>query len=128
MFARKNKYRAKPTNGFPSKLESAVYDYLKRRELLNEIMDIKRQQQVVLQDGARDVRITWRLDFSFVDCKTSEVIYAEAKGIETNDYKLKLKIWRKLRPATLEIYKGTYARIVLAERIEKNEDDKKEVS
>lgn len=112
---RKNKYRAKATNGFPSKLESAVYDYLKRRESFGEISDIKRQQQVVLQDGPREMRITWRVDFSYV--KDGETIFVEAKGIETSDYKLKLKMWRKLRPATLEIYKGDYRNIVLAEKV-----------
>lgn len=113
-----NKYKAKPTNGFPSKLEAAVHDVLLLREKCGEISDIKRQQQVVLQEGARDVRISWRLDFSFVEKATGQIAYAEAKGIENADYKLKLKLWRANPPARLYIYKGDYKRPKLVEVIE----------
>lgn len=93
-----------------------MYGILQLRERAGEISDIKRQQTVVLQDGPREVRITWKVDFSFIE--KGELVYAEAKGVETADYKLKLKLWRKLKPAPLEIYKGHYRRPVLVERIE----------
>ncbi len=111
------KYRSVRTNGFSSKLENAVHDILKLRERAGEISEIKCQQQVVLQDGSKDVRITWRVDFSYVDNKTRQTVFVEAKGIETNDYKLKLKMWKFNPPAPLEIYKGTHARPILVERI-----------
>lgn len=114
----KNKYGAKPTNGFPSKLESMVHDFLLLKQKQGEIKDIKRQQTVVLQDGPQDMRITWRVDFSFVDKNTDQTIFVEAKGIETSDYKLKLKMWRKLKPYVLEIYKASGKGIYLAERID----------
>lgn len=119
---RANKYNAKPCRGFPSKLEAAVYDILILREKSGEISDIKRQQTVVLQEGSRDVRIAWKVDFSFV--KKTELVYAEAKGIETMDYRLKLKLWRKNPPATLEIYKGDYRRVKLIETILKLGEEK----
>lgn len=122
MIFSRNKYKAKPTNGFPSKLESAVHDILLIRQKLGEIKDIKRQQSVVLQDGPKEVRINWKVDFSFEErignTTSFKLVYAEAKGIETMDFKIKLKLWRKKIPAPLEIYKGDYRRPKMVERIE----------
>lgn len=116
---RKNKYRAKRTaDGFPSKLEAAVWALLLAREKAGEIKNIQRQATVVLQDGPREVKITWRLDFSFERKSTGATEYVEAKGMETETYRLKLKLWRKNPPAALEIWKGDYRRPALAERIE----------
>lgn len=110
-----NKFRAQRTNGFSSKLESAVYDILLAKQNIGLIGDLKCQQTVVLQDGPREVRITWRLDFSFIDFEIRELAYAESKGIETCEYKLKLKLWRKNPPARLYIYKGSYQNPKLVE-------------
>jgi hypothetical protein len=112
---RTNKYKAKRTDGFPSKFEAAVYYLLVLREKTGEIKNIKRQQTVVLQDGPREVRITWKVDFSFEICATGKTGYAEAKGFETADYKLKLKLWRANPPARLEVYKGNYKKPKLDE-------------
>jgi len=118
-FGRKNKYRATRTDdGFSSKLEKAVFIKLKDREVLGLIKDIKRQQTVELQGGGRDTRITWRVDFSFVNVANGALEYAEAKGVETNDYLIKLKLWRGNPKHALEIWKGHYTRPVLALRIE----------
>lgn len=118
-YGNRNKYGAKRADGFPSKLEAAVYGILLTRERLGEIKSIKRQQTVVLQDGGRETKITWRVDFSFSDCATDACCYAEAKGFETADYKIKLKLWRANPPARLEIYKGDYRRPKLVEVIER---------
>jgi hypothetical protein len=114
---KKNKMRNIPTGGFPSKLESAVHDFLKKREYLGEITDIKLQQTVVLQDGGRDQRITWRVDFSFIRKIDGELVYAEAKGFQTDVYRLKLKLFKANPPADLEIYGGSYQRLKLLEKI-----------
>jgi hypothetical protein len=115
------KYNASQQIGFGSKLERAVYLELLNRQSEGEIKDIKRQQTVVLQEGSREVRITWKLDFSFFSMKFNKTIYCEAKGFETNDYKLKLKIWRHNLPAPLEIWRGNYREGIiepfLAERV-----------
>lgn len=108
------KYRSVRTNGFPSKLESALYDFLLLKEKAGEIKNIKLQQAVILQEGPPKVRISWKVDFSSERADTGETVYHEAKGIETSDYKLKLKLWRKNPPARLEVYKGTYKRLFLA--------------
>lgn len=114
---KRNKYKAARTNGLSSKLESAVYDLLKLREKAGEIKDIKLQQTVVLQEGGKDVRIAWKVDFSFINKATEGLEYAEAKGIETGDYRIKLKLWKKNPPAPLEIWKGDYRRPKLVEKI-----------
>lgn len=119
MWRGKSKYKAKRTaDGFPSKLERAVFFKLKDREVLGEITDISRQSVVVLQEGDKDTRINWKVDFSFIEKATGRKCYAEAKGIETADYKLKLRLWRKLKPAPLEIWKGSWQRPFMKERIE----------
>lgn len=114
----KKKYGGVKTNGRASKLENAVFEILKKREASGEISDIKEQQPVVLQGGKRITRITWKIDFSFIETKTNSLAYAEAKGFATDVYKLKLKMFRANPPAPLEIWKGSYSRPVLAERIE----------
>lgn len=122
MFKRE-KYGNKKTNGRASRLENAVFEYLKRRETLGEISDIKEQQSIVLQGGKRVTRITWRVDFSYTVNATKALEYCEAKGLETDVYKLKLKMFRANPPASLEIFKGRYRNrnleIYLHERINK---------
>ncbi len=114
---------AQPTevNGhaFPSKLEAAVYHYLLKREQLGEIREILMQQTVVLQGGPRETRITWRVDFSFIRRIDAALVYVEAKGFATDVYKLKLKLYRFNPPADLEIYGGSYTRLVMLEKISK---------
>lgn len=118
VYPKKNKYHATRTaDGFPSKLESSVYGILQLREKAGEISDIKRQVPVILQDGPPDVKIAWRLDFSFIENSTKQIVYVEAKGIPTGEYKLKLKLWRKNPPGPLEIYMGHYSKPSLVERI-----------
>lgn len=112
-----NKYGAKPTRGFASKLEAAVYDILIERQSRGELSDIKRQQTVVLQDGPAGVRIAWKVDFSYMSAEDGRTVYVEAKGLETNDYVLKVKLWRNDPPYELEIYRGNWDRPRLVERI-----------
>lgn len=102
-FGRNNKYQAKRTDGFPSRLEASLYYYLCELEKEGKIKSIKRQQGVNLIGGIR-----WKVDFSYELVTSGELIYAEAKGIETADYKIKLKLWKNCPPAVLEIYKGRY--------------------
>jgi len=116
----KNKYKAVKTNGFPSKLEAKIYEMLLYRQEAQEIKDLKCQQVVVLQGGPPSLRINWKIDFSFVDCKTEQLTYVEAKGFPTDTYKLKLKLYRANPPAPLEIWSGSYKYPRLVERIEKD--------
>ncbi len=115
---RRNKFKAIRTRGFGSKLEAAGYDMLKLRELSGEIKDIKCQQAVTLAEG-NGHRVRWKLDFSFRIVATDQLEYVEIKGIETADYKIKLKLYKMNPPAPLTVVKGTYRKLFIAERVEK---------
>lgn len=115
----KSKYGAKPADGFGSKLERAVHDsVLLPRQLAGEIGPIRRQHSVVLQEGDKSVRICWKIDFSYPVIATGEIEFAEAKGFETADFKLKLKMFKKHPHGRLKIYKGSYKKPFLAEVVE----------
>jgi hypothetical protein len=117
-FRGRNKYGARRADGFGSKLERAVYEILLLREKAGEIKSIRRQHAVVLQEGKREVRISWKIDFSFIDCSSGKLCFCEAKGFPTNEYLLKLKMFRKSPQGRLEIWKGSYKKPFLAEVIE----------
>jgi hypothetical protein len=113
-----SKYGNKQSGDFPSKLEKAVYELLVLREKAGEISDIRRQVSLVLQDGPQNVKITWRIDFAYTDKKNQTTTYCEAKGVETETYRLKLKLFRKNPLGRLEIWKGSYKKLYLDEVIE----------
>lgn len=108
-----NKYKAKSADGFPSQLEKSVYELLLLREKAKEIRDIKRQVRVELTRAAIAVKI----DFSFTEVATGRTIYCEAKGVETERWRIIKKIWAFYGPAPLEVFKGTHGRPQLIETV-----------
>lgn len=109
-----NKYGAVRTaNGFPSKLEEAVWNVLLLREKAGEISNIQRQAKVLLTAA----EIPWKVDFSFFDERIEATCYAEAKGIEDDRFKLFKKLWPHYGPGILEVWKGDYRRPKLVETI-----------
>lgn len=111
------KYRSKRVAydgyNFASQLEAAVYEILKLREKCGEIKDIQHQDHIYLTEA----RICYIPDFKFFDCKYDEYAWAEAKGFETTDWKIKLKLWRYYGPGRLYIYKGSAKRPMLSDEI-----------
>lgn len=111
----RGKYGAKKVDldgrRFDSKLEASVYQLLKLRERAGEITDLRCQVQVLLTKAS----IILKPDFAFTDVKTGAPMYAEAKGFETAEWRLKLRLWRHYGPAPLEVWKGNAARPVLDE-------------
>lgn len=101
-----------------SKLEARVHEILRVREANGEIEDIKKQFPIILQDGKRDTKITWVVDFAYTVVATGLTEIVEAKGFETDVFRLKLKLYRARRPYALEIWKGSYRSPRLVERIE----------
>jgi len=101
----KGKYGAKRVDhagmSFASKLESRVYDVLKLRERAGEIDFIQSQQTVRLYAG-----IGYRVDFVIRDKKSEQLVWVEAKGFETPEWKLKLKLWKEGGPGPLEIWRA----------------------
>lgn len=110
MSAAINKFGARRTDGFASKLEAAVHQILRLREKAGEISDIQRGR-VELTCG-----ITWNVDFNFIDKTSGKRVWCEAKGVETERYRLCLKLWRGGHgPGLLEIWKGNWRRPTLVE-------------
>lgn len=109
---RENKYGAVASDGFPSQLERATHMVLLMREKAGEIRNLKRYATVHLPFG-----VTWKIDFSFEDAATGELRYAEAKGKWTADAGIKLKMYRHVGPAPLEIWQQGRGGPVLVETI-----------
>lgn len=119
----RNKYNARSTvvDGmhFPSKLEAAVWAHLKLMEQVWEYREITRYPSVKLPGG-----VTWKIDIA---CKESYVddkqlfcwrpCYVEVKGVETADYKVKLKLYREFGDRPLHIWKGTARKPFITETV-----------
>lgn len=105
-------------DGYGSKLEQAVGQILELREKAGEIRNIRRQVPVVLQDGPRELKITWKVDFSFEDVASGRTHYAEAKGFKTEVYLLKLKLFRANPHGPCEIWEGNWRSPKMVEVIE----------
>lgn len=105
MWRKRNKYNAVRSNGFGSKLESAVYEILLMKESAGLIKDIQQQMRVDLGDG-----IYWRVDFRYFDKSTLEYVWVEAKGIETERYRICLKLWTGGAPGDLKFTKARIKR------------------
>jgi hypothetical protein len=100
-------------HSFSSKLEAALYQWLKLREQNKEIEDIRCQETIYLTDA----RIIYKPDFSYLDMASSERRYAEAKGYETSDWRIKRRLWMYYGPGILEIYKGSHNNFSLQETL-----------
>lgn len=89
---------------FDSGLERQVgYDLCVRLHA-GEIEDLKFQQTTYLTDA----RISWRIDFSYVE--DGMFWFHEAKGFEDNVYRLKLKLFKVYGTAPLRITQGSMTR------------------
>jgi len=80
---------------FPSKLEGRVYIRLLADQEDGRIRDLKLQVAYVLQESPK---ITYRIDFAYIDCVTDELVLIEAKGKETDVFRLKLKLFATRYP------------------------------
>lgn len=107
-----SKYRAVRTEGFSSKLEHAVYQILLLRSKAGEITDIKQQVRFLLSRA----EISWRVDFTYI-ANTGALVAVEAKGVETEAYRIKKKLWGVYGPCALEVWKGSWGKPVLWETI-----------
>lgn len=98
-FKRRNKYGAIKTakDGilFDSKLESLHYEYLKMRQLAKEISDLEMQVEIPLKIGSVQIGI-YVADFAYKE--QGKYVISEAKGIETDVFKIKWKIAKALYP------------------------------
>ena len=88
---------------FPSKLEAGVYLYLKKMEKYGALKITKRQPKIELTNA----KIGFKPDFEIFDPKMGGKCFVEAKGVETDSYLLKLKLYRHYGDCPLMIFKGT---------------------
>lgn len=98
---------------FDSKLEAALFDELKLRERAGEISEIQAQDTVYLTLA----RIMYKPDFKFMNNSSGEYEWAEAKGFETTDYRIKRRLWQWYGPGKLYVYHGSHSRLMLKETI-----------
>jgi len=116
-FKNKTKYGAKKTEragqSFGSKLEAAVFEMHRLMQLAGEIKELKAQESVYLTEA----RIQYIADLSFIDVKSAEKIWAEAKGFETDVWRIKRRLWKEYGPGALRVYKGSHRSFKLHEEI-----------
>lgn len=99
---RKNKFNAKKTyvDGikFDSKKEALRFIALRHQQNNGEISNLKLQPRFRLQDGfdfeGERVRpINYKADFIYI--RDGETIVEETKGCKTEDYKLRIKLFKR---------------------------------
>lgn len=99
-----HKYNAKKTavDGitFDSKKEATRYRELKALERVGKIDRLELQPRFVLMDGFRYEgkavrKIEYVADFLYRDLSTCELVVEDVKGVKTDVYKLKKKLFLK---------------------------------
>lgn len=112
---RKNKYSAERVShagySFASKLEVSIFNILNLRLKAGEINSIKTQVHIHLTDA----RILYIADFAALDIASGKEFYIEAKGMETDSWRIKLRLWRFYGPGRLEIWRGDWKNPKLSE-------------
>lgn len=85
---------------FDSKLERDTYAHLLLLQRAGEIKDLECQLQVELTKA----RIVYKPDFRYTVIATNQIEYAEAKGFETDAWRIKRRLWLHYGPANLVVY------------------------
>ena len=108
-----NKYHARRTaTGYPSRLEAQRAGELKLLQRAGKLSNLREQVSVQLTKYVR-----WRVDFCYDE--GIRTVYEEAKGIETEGYRIKKNLWRTHGPGLLRVMKrGPAGRIVCTEEVE----------
>ena len=96
-----------------SKLERAVCDLIRFRELAGELQHVKHEVSIYLTDA----RIQYIADFECREVKTGSTIFIEAKGYESPIWPIKKKLYKFYGEHPLEIWGGTHARLARQETI-----------
>jgi len=110
-FRRANKYKAIKTRVdnivFDSKLESKWYEWFKWMQEVKMIRDLELQKEVEIKVNGKLICMHYP-DFYFYDNTKKTWTFADAKGVETAEFRLKYKLTKALNPKTeYRICKGT---------------------
>lgn len=103
---RRRKYRNKVVRTpdgqrFDSGAEFQLFRWFELMEKQGMVSDIRRQVQVKLTAA----RILYIVDFLVFSNEKAHDVYAEMKGFETSDWKIKKRLWAHYGPGPLHIYK-----------------------
>lgn len=98
---------------FASALEADLYGYLLMLERQGELCDLRCQPHVFLTEA----RVEMIPDFVAYDVALSEEVYFEAKGFETDVYRIKRRLWMVYGPGRLRVFKGRVGKLKLTEEI-----------
>ena len=85
---------------FDSKREAARYQELRLLEQTGKIAHLKQQPVLILQDkfqqqGKTIRAITYKADFAYYDLETNQAVIEDVKGMETDVFRLKKKMFLK---------------------------------
>ena len=117
---KRNKYRAKKAGSllfegrmFDSKAERDRAEQLKVMEKDGDIQDLELQPQTFLSQA----EIKYKPDFAYT--QNDVRIYEDVKGVETEGFRIKSKLWKKYGPGPLRITKrkGTHSPITIPKTI-----------
>jgi len=98
---------------FASKLEGDLFDFLEILKKGGNIKDIVVQNSVYLTAA----RIQYIADFKAFDIELNEYSWWEAKGFETDVWRIKRRLWKHYGPGLLHVYKRQGRGLYLAETI-----------
>ena len=102
-----NKYHSKKTTidsiTFDSRAEAQRYAELKMLQKCGAIRDLRLQPTYLLQEGFKKNgktyrKIEYKADFEYFDIQQGKVIVEDVKGIKTEVYKLKKKLFEYKYP------------------------------
>lgn len=98
-----NKYNAKKTQidgiVFDSQAEADFYEELKLYQEMKLLKIIKLQPKVYLTDA----KILYKPDFLIEE--NGKMVYIDVKGMETQGFKIKKRLWKHYGPGILRILK-----------------------
>lgn len=101
-----HKYGAKKATApdgsvFPSRLECRTYMALQLLEKAGEIKILKKQDNIYLTAA----KVLYIPDFLVMDLRKNEKVWVEAKGFETDTWRIKRRLWKVYGPGTLWVYR-----------------------
>lgn len=93
---------------FDSKKEARRYQELKLLQVAGKIRDLELQPVFLLQEGfikhlKRIRAITYVADFKYIDTESNKVIVEDVKGVKTDVFKIKYKLFLKRYDFELKI-------------------------
>lgn len=100
-------------HSFASQLEAGLFLMLTAMEQAEEVKDLACQPHVFLTDA----RIEMIPDFRVFDLRREELVYHEAKGFETDVWRIKRKLWTHYGPGPLRVWKGRATALRMVEEI-----------